>query len=242
EWTAIIALGIIGTFLYHAFFFTSLQYTTAINSSLIGATNPMVTTILAVLFFEESMTGGRLAGILLSFLGVFLIITNGDWGVISNLQFNHGDILMFIAVCCWAAYSVLGRSYMAKLKLSPLKVTAYTFLVCVIVSFPFFLWEKPMSYLPDVSAGGWIAVVYMAVFASVLGYFIQLTAIQEIGAPKAAMFINLVPVFTIILSVIFLKESFTLFKLICAGLIITGVFLATRPVKLEGKTGYQMKY
>jgi len=229
EWPPLILLGILGTFLYHGLFFSSLQYTTAINSSLIGSTNPMVTTLLAILFFHEKITPLRAGGILLSFLGVFLTVTNGNWIVLAHLQFNTGDMMMFVAVWCFATYTLLCRKIMHKYQLSPLMVTAYTFLVCTFVSIPFVLWEKPMTYLPHTTAGGWLSILYMSVFASVLGYLFQLIAIQKIGAPKAAIFINLVPVFTIVLSVLVLGESFSWFKLMSAGIIITGVYLTSRP-------------
>jgi drug/metabolite transporter (DMT)-like permease len=229
EWPPLILLGTIGTFLYHGLFFSCLKYTTAINSSLIGSTNPIVTTLLAILFLGERMSAPRVGGIILSFFGVFLTVTNGDWSIVSNFRFNIGDIFMFAAVWSWAVYSVISRKVMQKHQISPLKLTAYTFLVCTIVSIPFVLWEKPMTYLPHASWGGWLSILYMTIFASVLGYLFQLIAIQKIGAPKAAIFINLVPVFTIIQSVLILGEPFNAFKLLSAGIIITGVYLTTRP-------------
>lgn len=229
EWAPIILLGIIGTFLYHGLFFSSLKYTTAINSSLIGSTNPMVTALLAIFFLRERITPLRAGGILLSFFGVFLTITNGDWSVVSSLNFNAGDMLMFAAVCSWAAYSVISRKVMQKYQLSPLTLTAYTFLVCTIVSVPFVLWEKPFSYLPYTTMGGWLSILYMAIFSSVLGYLFHLIAVQKIGAPKSAIFINLVPVFTIVLSLLILGESFSLLKFMSASIIVTGVYLTSRP-------------
>jgi drug/metabolite transporter (DMT)-like permease len=148
---------------------------------------------------------------------------------VSNFRFNIGDILMFAAVWSWAAYSVISRKVMQNYQISPLILTAYTFLVCTIVSIPFVLWEKPMTYLPHASWGGWLSILYMTIFASVLGYLFQLIAIQKIGAPKAAIFVNLVPVFTIVQSVLILGEPFNTFKLLSAGIIITGVYLTTRP-------------
>lgn len=229
QWPALILLGFVGTFCYHALFFTSLRYTTAINSSLIGAMNPMVTTILAAMFFSERLTPWRLFGIFLSFSGVFLFITSGDLQLISQFQFNRGDLIMLLAVCCFAVYSLLSRRYMKQYFLSPLMVTAYTFLICVVISIPFVLWENPSTYLFSATVSGWLSILYMSVFASVLGYLFQMVAIQRIGAPRTAMFINLVPIFTIIQSVTILGESVTLIKLIAAAIVITGVYLATRP-------------
>lgn len=228
QWIPLIVLGIIGTFFYHVLFFSALRYTTAINSSLIGATNPVLTALMAVLFFNESLTQKRLAGTICSFSGVFLIVTNADWQLISTFRFNPGDLLMFSAVLSWALYALLSRSYMQKYSLSPLMVTAYTFLVCVLISIPFVLWENPAAYLFKASVHGWLSIAYMSIFASVLGYLIQLFAIEKIGASRAAIFVNLVPIFTIMQSVFILGESFTLFKGIGTLGIITGVYLATR--------------
>lgn len=229
EWPPIILLGVLGTFLYHGLFFSCLKYTTAINSSLIGSTNPMVTALLAIVFFNERVTPLRTGGIVLSFLGVFFTVTNGNLNILADLRFNTGDMLMFAAVWCWAAYTILGRKFMEKYRLSPLTLTAYTFLVCTIVSIPFVLWENPMSYLPFTTIGGWLSILYMSVFASVLGYLFQLIAVQKIGAPRAAVFVNLVPVFTIALSLLILREPFSWFKLLSAAVIICGVYLTSRP-------------
>jgi drug/metabolite transporter (DMT)-like permease len=235
QWVPLVILGIIGTFFYHVLFFSALRYTTAINSSLIGATNPVLTTIMAALFFNEGLKQKRIVGIIFSFIGVFLIVTNADWQLISTFSFNPGDVLMFSAVFSWALYALLGRGYMRQYSLSPLMVTSYTFFICVVISIPFVLWENPASYLSKTSVSGWASIFYMSIFASVLGYLVQMFAIERIGASRAAVFVNLVPIFTIIQSILILNESFSLFKCIGALSIITGVYLATRTdVEEEG--------
>ncbi|AET69080.1 DMT(drug/metabolite transporter) superfamily permease [Desulfosporosinus orientis DSM 765] len=229
QWPALLLLGFIGTFCYHAFFFTSLGYTTAINSSLIGALNPMVTTLLAALFFSERLSFPRILGIFLSFSGVFLFITNGDLHLITQFQVNHGDFLMMLGVLCFSIYSLLSRRYMKQYDLTPFMITAYTFLICVVISLPFALWENPATYLYTATMKGWLSILYMSVFASVLGYLFQSIAIEHIGAPQTAVFINLVPIFTIVQSVLILHESITIIKLFCAAVVVSGVYLATRP-------------
>lgn len=222
----IIALGMIGMFGYHALFFTALKYTTAINSSMIGATNPMITSILASVLIGEKLGLKRLGAILLAFSGVVLTISNGQMEVIRNISFNIGDIIMLIAVVCWAIYSVMSKKVMPRY--SPLIITAYSFLICLVALIPFALMEKPMTYLPYVTWKGWISVVYMAVFASVVGYLVQQISIKEIGPSKTMSFINLVPVFSIMLSALILKENVTMIKLISAAIIICGVFLNSK--------------
>ncbi len=228
QWPPLLLLGFVGTFCYHALFFKSLNYTTAINSSLIGAINPMITTLLAAIFFGVRLTSLRIFGIILSFSGVFLFITNGDLQLISQFQVNYGDFLMLIGVFCFASYSLLSRRYMKQYHLTPFMITAYTFLICVVICIPFVVWENPATYLSATTSRGWLSILYMSIFASVLGYLFQAIAIQRIGAPSTAVFINLVPIFTIIQSVTILGESITLLKLICAAIVISGVYIATR--------------
>ena len=228
----LIVMGVIGTLAYHFFFFLALRYTTAINSSLIGATNPMVTTVLAVMFFKEKINPSRIIGIAISLFGVFCVLTNLDPEIISSMVFNIGDIYMSLAVICFSTYMLLSRKYMVKYRISPFTATAYTFLICTvfsgILSFGF---ENPLAAILQAQPRVWLEILYMSVFASVLGYYIQLNSINVIGAPKTAMFINLVPVSTILLAALILKEQVSLLKVFSALIIIGGVYLASRPEK-----------
>lgn len=225
-WPLIILLGIIGMFGYHVLFFTALKYTSAVNSSMIGATNPLLTTILAAIFLGEILTLRRFGAILLALSGVVLTVTNGDLQMLLNLSFNSGDLIMLLAVICWATYSIISRR--AADRVSPLKLTAYVFLVCVIMMIPFMIWEKIWLQIPHISWEGWTASIYMAIFPSVLGYLIQMTSIMRIGASRTAIFINLVPVVSMVLSYFILHEQIGWFKVLTAAMIISGVYLSSR--------------
>lgn len=225
-WPWAIILGIIGMFGYHVLFFTALQYTSAVNSSMIGATNPLITTILAAIFLKEYLNWKRIGAIVLALSGVLLTVTNGDLNVLFHFDFNVGDMVMLVAVACWAAYSVMSKQVMGRT--TPLKLIAHVFLVCVIVMIPFMIREKVWLQLPEISLQGWASVLYMAIFPSVLGYLIQMTSIQQIGASRTAIFINLVPVVSMILSYFLLHEPIGWFKVMTAGMIISGVYLSTR--------------
>lgn len=226
DWKYMIILGVIGMFGYHVLFFTALKYTSAVNSSMIAAINPLITSILAATFLHEKLGIKRLGAIFIALTGVALTITNGKLGVLRQLTFNYGDLLMISAVLCWAIYGIISKRIMDNY--SPLILTSYSFLVCLITLIPFVILENPMGYLPNVTWKGWTSVLYMAIFPSVIGYLVQQMSIKEIGASKTAAFINLVPIFSIILSALILHEGVTVFKLFSAALIITGVYLNTQ--------------
>jgi len=218
--------GIVGMFGYHIFFFTALKYTTAINSSLIAATNPIITTILCIIVLRDKITFKRAIGIILSFLGVFLTITNANLSTMRYLSLNKGDLLMLLAVFMWAAYSVFSKKVMHKF--SPLILTFYSFLFCSVFLIPFALYERPWMFIKQVPYYSFLAVLYMSIFASVIGYLVQQISIKQIGPSKTAIFINLVPIFSIILSVTILKESLSIVKMFTTLLIITGVYICQK--------------
>ena len=212
--------GIVGMVGYHVLFFTALKYTTAINSSIIGAMNPIVTTIIAAIFIRQKTPPMQIAGILLSFIGVVLTITGGNLSILASFDFNRGDMFMAAAVVCWASYAVMSKA--KGTDVPPLALTFYSFVFCTIALVPFVIWEHPWA-LEKIPASAILSIVFMAVFSSVIGYMLQQIAIKKIGASKSSIFVNLVPVFSIILSVTILGEELMPVKIFTSLLIIAGV-------------------
>ncbi len=227
QWYPLIFLGIVGTVGYHIFFFYSLKYTTAINAALIGSTMPSITAILCFLLGRESISRPRTLGIILALFGIIAVITDGNISMLLTLELNLGDILMLLAVLSFSLYGVFSRSFMTDYSLGPVMATAYTFLICTLVTAPYAVWDLLNGAWNQITLKGWLSVWYMTLFSSVLGYLCQMISFQKLGPSRTAVFANLVPVFTIILAVIFLGEVVTLFKLTVACLIVSGVYLAT---------------
>lgn len=218
--------GIVGMFGYHVFFFSALKYTTAVNSSIIGASNPIITTILSIIIIKDTITKKRLLGIILSFLGVFLTITNANVSMVKGFSMNKGDLIMLAAVFMWAAYSVFSKKVMPRY--NPITLTFYSFLFCTITLIPFVFYEAPWKFYASVPISAYISVVYMSIFPSVIGYLVQQLSIREIGPSKTSIFINLVPVFSIILSVLILHEPVSPVKFFTTLLIISGVYICQK--------------
>lgn len=222
DFLIILVLGIVGMFGYHVLFFTSLKYTTAINDSIICAASPLVTSLLASFFLGEYFGVKRIKAIILTLFGVLLAITNGDIGVIKDIRFNIGDIIMICAVLCQASFSVISRTL--KGRVSPIAVIYFSFLVGIIALIPFVFKENPQTFISHITWKGWTSVIYMAVFASAIGSLFQVVSINSIGASKTMIFLNLVPVFSLIFSAVVLGEEVTLFKIASIIVIITGVY------------------
>ncbi|MBN2899313.1 MAG: DMT family transporter [Clostridia bacterium] len=222
DYKMVLQLSVVGMIGYHLPFFLALRYTTASKAAMINASNPLITAALAALFLGDRLTMKRIGYILIAFMGVLLTIT--DWQIfdILHLGVNKGDLIMLFASCCWSSYSVLVKS--ATAKMHPLKLSTYTFIGCVLLLTPFALKEMILDHALNVSAGAYAAVIYMAVFPTVLGYTIQQLSIKEIGPAKTALFINLVPVFSTVLAIAFLKEAVNPINIL-SGLMIIGAVI-----------------
>jgi len=218
--------GIVGMFGYHVLLFIALKYTTAINTSLINASSPMVTAILCILFLKEKVSFKKALAILISFTGVALTITGADTSVLSSFSLNRGDLLMMAAVVLWAFYMIYSRKVTTIY--SPSTLTLYSFLFCSIFLIPFVAFENPLSFMAGIPWYAYAAVMYMSIFASVFGILAQQVAIKEIGPSKAAIFTNLSPPIAIGLSVVLLGETATVFTLFTAAMIIAGVITYQR--------------
>lgn len=213
--------GIVGMVGYHIFFFEALNYTTAINSSIIRAVDPVITVLIAFIFLHQRVPLKQLLGILLSLAGVILTITAGDLSHLAEMNFNRGDLYMICAVVCWAAYGVYSK---AKCSHIPAVVlTFYSFPVCAVVLIPFSLMEKPWEFIGDIPVSAWIALLFMAVFCSGFAYYIQQYALRIIGPARCSIFVNLVPVFSFILASLMLGEELQPIKILTTAVIIAGV-------------------
>lgn len=219
-------LGLVGMTFYHLFFFNALRYTTASNASVINASMPVITAILALFVLKERISFKRIVFIITAFIGVILTITNWNLSILTQFELNIGDLLMLCGTLSWATYGVLIKKHGTGI--SAIKLTAYTFMMCLIILFPFAMFEILVNHALDVPLKGYYVIFYMALFPTVLGYTIQQNAIKTLGPSTAALFINLVPIFSIILSIIILKEAINPLTYISGLIIIMSVFLFTK--------------
>ena len=217
-------LGLTGIFGYHVLFYYSLKYTTAGNSSLIIATDSLMTIFLAVAFLGEKMTWRKGFGIALGFAGVVWIVSNGALTQLLREGPNGGDLLALAAGFAWAVYSVLSKR-VAHLY-APLDLSWMSWGVGALLLSPFLLQRSALHSIVSASLRGWGSVFYMALFATGIGYFLYVKGIKEIGAAETAKFIFLVPVYVLLMAFLFLGEPVAPFKILAAALIIAGLWIA----------------
>jgi drug/metabolite transporter (DMT)-like permease len=172
-----------------------------------------------------------LFAIVLCTLGAGYIIIHGDWQRLLELKFVVGDLIMLFAVCLYALYTVLLRK---RPNIHPLSFLTSTFAVGVILLLPLYLWESQKVPALVLSQPVVLSLLYVAVCPSILAYLCWNRGILEIGANRAGLYINLIPLFAALLAVLFLGEGFQNYHLTGIVLIFTGLLLFNLPLKRIG--------
>ena len=219
--TALIGVSGCNTLIYMAG-----QVTSAVNLSLIAMTAPLGIVILASFFLGESLTFGKILGMLTAFAGVVLLFSRGSVETLVNLSFNGGDLLMVAGASCFAIYSLLVRRVPAGF--STLGFLSIIFWMGTLLLFPLYLWDRGTSWAPMIPMDSVAVVLYAGVGASLCGFALWNRSVSLIGAGRAAAIYYLLPLFSGIDARIFLGESITWVQGVSGALILFGVFFSSR--------------
>lgn len=224
----VLFLGLTGVFGFNLLFFLGLESTGAVNGTLIGATNPVLTAVLAALLIRERLEPAQWLGIALSSAGVLAVVTGGSPAALLALRLNRGDLLLFAAVVCWAVYSVAGRSLVRRYP--AVTVTAYAYLMGTALALPLAIGEagRGTGVILPPSFAAWAALLFLATICSVLGFVWWNRGMAVLGPARTAVFYNLVPVSGLVLGSLLLGEAVTWAHLVGAALVCAGVYLAVR--------------
>jgi drug/metabolite transporter (DMT)-like permease len=223
EMPLMLLIAFSGGFGYSMLYFSSLVYTTAIKSSMIVAINPLTTLLLSSVILRERLSLVKMGSILIALFGVMITITDGFRLFSGEFYFNSGDLIMLMAVVLYSSYSVISHKIMHRY--SPLILTGYSFTLSMLCMIPIVWSERPFEIWMNASLKGKLSVIYLGACASAIAYLLHQISIKHLGASKSMSFYSLVPIFTTLFSIIFLKEALTFSLLIGGVAIISGIVL-----------------
>ncbi len=227
-----VLLGVVGVVGFNLFFFYALRYTSANNAALIMATNPLLTTLIAVAFLGERTTLHHMLALPIALAGVAVVVTHGTLSSLLALQFSLGDLLMLGADIFWALYNVLCRRYMPQA--SPLVNTTWIMaagaavLLCVALGSD--------AHLSQMGLKASVSLAVMAIGGTVLSYLFWGMGIARLGAARAAIFLNLIPVFSMLLGVL-IDAAPTNAQLAGGALVLLGVTISMLPKRRIASAG-----
>lgn len=188
-------LGVVGIVAFNLFFFEALRYTSANNAALIMATNPLLTTLLAAVILSERPGARHLVALPIALTGVIVVVTQGRMSSLLELNFSVGDLLMLGADTFWALYNVLCRRYMPQGSL----LVNTTWIMAAGASVLLGVALGSDTNLVPLGTRAVVSMAVMVVGGTVLAYLFWSMGIARLGAARTAIFLNLVPVFAMLL-------------------------------------------
>lgn len=227
----ILLLTIFEPCFYFIFEAKALIYTTASQAGMITSLMPLITAMAAGYFLKEIISRKLIIGSIIAMLGAIWLSLQSTSSIDAPNPLL-GNFLEFCAMICGAGYTIVAR-YLTE-KYSALFITAIQSFVGALFFFPFFVYEY-VNYELNFTIEALLWVVYLGVVVTLGGYGLYNFALTRIEASKAAVFIYLIPVFTLILAYIILGEELSFEGLIASSIILFGVFISQMKYKREAK-------
>ena len=199
-----------------------LQLVSSTISSVIIAMIPVFTPIVALISLNEKLNKLNIAGMLISFLGIMIMLVKKDLSLMADPK---GIIFLFGAVLAALIYGVLLKRLTAHYK--SVTIIAYQNLIGSLYFLPLFLifeYDQFIQVKPNFELVS--SLLLLAVFASSLAFILYTDTVRSIGISKANIYTNLIPVFTGVSSFFILAESFTPAKVVGVLVVILGVVLS----------------
>lgn len=215
-------MGITGVALFNIFQFLALERTTSTNAGLISTMNTMSIALFSFAFLKEKINGLQLLAMVLSLIGVFLVLSKGDWQLLWHFQLNTGDLWMVAAVCVWGLYSVCSKWAMQTT--SPLMATLYAGLFGVLILVPFTITDFTFS---EIDSSFILSLLYTGVISTVVCMVFWNIGVQHLGATTSGIFLNFNPIFTALLAFLFIGEQLSWLQGIGGIIVILGCYLFT---------------
>jgi drug/metabolite transporter (DMT)-like permease len=215
-------MGVLGGYLFTYFTYFSLNHTTPTNVSLITVLIPVSVVVFSYFLLQEKVIFIQVIGIALSLLGVVIIISSGSQANLSHNKLNIGDFTMFIVVLSWTFYTIIGKSL---LSVKPITTTAISSLFGLIIMVPFLLFAQPIN-IQKISVVDIGSILYLGIFSTVFAFILWNRSISVVGTVKASISMNLIPVFTAIITLI-MGGTISITQIWAGVIVIIGVLLTS---------------
>lgn len=225
NWLLLIGYGVFGFTAFNAFLYSALQYTSAINAVIEQAGIPMVIFAINFILFRMPFSSAQVLGFVLTIFGIALTASHGDLTTLLELELNRGDALMMAAVLVYAGYTVALRW---KPEIHWKSLIAASAFGALLSSIPLVFWEISAQRLIWPDATGWAIVVFAGLLPSLVSQILYVRGVELIGPNRAGLFINTIPLFGTLLSILVIGERLEPFHLIAIVLVLGGIAIAEK--------------
>lgn len=226
RWHTFALLGVTGLMGFNMCVYTALQYTTAINAGLINAFSPAYVMLISLLFLKDKIFMRQWLGIFISFIGTLWIVIKGQVYLLRTLDFNQGDLIILLGIFMWGIYSLVLKTKAKAVQ--PNVLLVFSIFMGLVFTSPIFIYENinlSVDWINGLEYFHYLSFLYFSIFPTIIAFLFFNYGILQVGPGKASIYMSLIPVFTIILSILFLKEGLTYSHIVGGSMVILGVYL-----------------
>jgi drug/metabolite transporter (DMT)-like permease len=209
-------------------FFFIAQYTgiklagPSVAAILVTLLSPILIVVFSARMLKERLVRRQVGGIGIAAIGAFTVIAGGTLSFENSPSFLLGSLILLATPLLWTVYSLLGKKIMGKY--DAFLVVSYVNVLGGLCLVPFSLAEGSLSEILSISLYGWLAILFLSVTCSLIGYYIWFYMMKKVGAAVTSSFLFAEPVITVLFAVIFVGEQVNLLILGGGVLIFLGVW------------------
>ncbi|MCE2509565.1 MAG: DMT family transporter [Alphaproteobacteria bacterium] len=230
-WKLLTLLGFFGITGFFVIVYAALQWTTAINASLINAAVPAVIPVIAWLMFSDRVTTRQALGIALTMIGVVIIVLRGDLRLLGEFDLSWGDPMILSATFFWAFYSVLLKRLPEGLNTTAVLTAVIGFGLVMLL--PLYGLEMASGKTMPLDGFTIVTLLYVGIFCAAIGYLCWNYGVAKLGPNRTGVLFNLVPVFALFQAMLFLGENLYGYHYFGIPLVFYGIWLATAPPRVK---------
>jgi len=226
----LILMGLFGFTGFNSAYYIAAHHTIAINLGLVQGTMPAFIIIIAWVWLKDKINLTQFLGVLITFIAVLIVVSAGNITILLNLELNKGDIVMIFACTLYAVYAVGLRK---KPQIGALPLLTFFAYVAFVGSLPGLIYETYSNQLILPGLKGCIILGVIIIFPSFLAQIFFMKGVEKIGPARSGLYTNLVPVFSSILAVFLLGESFQFYHFLSLSMIFVGIYLFENKNKIN---------
>lgn len=226
------AMGFVGVAFHQLLQAYALTLTSAVNTGWLIGLIPIWSALLSAFLLKERFGPAKIAGLLVGFAGAVLVVTRGELGAgLLALPATRGDLLVLASTVNWAFYTVLGHPTIRRL--GPTRATAGAMLLGWLMLLPPFAAGAGWNEYGRLSPSGWLAVLFLGVACSGLGYLFWYGALERVEASRVAALLYLEPLVTLAAAVVLLGEPVGIVTVV-GGLMVVGGVVVVQSARARG--------
>lgn len=217
-----VLLAFFEPFLYFMGESYGLKYVSSTVASVIVATIPLFTPVVAWYFYKEKLSKTNLFGLVITFFGVSLVVLDSSFNFTAS---PLGVALEFLAVAGAIGYASLLKGISHRYNI--FTIITYQNLIGAIFFLPFWIGFEANDFtsIPFHAEAFW-AIIKLAIFASTFAFILFTYSVRNIGINKSNIFINIIPVFVAVIAYIVLGDRLNFHQMVGIAIVISGLFLA----------------